>query len=300
MRQVAAAALLLGCARPAPPPERLPAAGSPGDDGRGLLATMSRGPASARELPGGDVGSRPAPREPAVRPPYRFDPTVVPHPVPAPYGDGYTIVEVERGGWIVGDVVGVPDAPADAPGCRAVGGAAVVYLDGVTRGRGPLGSGPQARSRLQLGGALELGGCGLAPRVQLVAPIGGSVKIANLDSLAHALRAAPVEGGDGAFRLELSPGSEAERTLDRPGWLRVVRDDVPADEAWILVEPHPYAAVIDRDGGFRLDDVVPGRYQLVVWTPPTTPGGAPTIRRQSIEVRGGRATRVTVRLSPSR
>ncbi|HEX9051992.1 MAG TPA: hypothetical protein VF841_15790 [Anaeromyxobacter sp.] len=52
--------------------------------------------------------------------------------------------------------------------------------------------------------------------------------------------------------------------------------------AYMLAPPHPYAAIVDKLGNFRIDDVPPGTYSLTAWHPrlgkrkatvTVTPGG---------------------------
>jgi hypothetical protein len=35
--------------------------------------------------------------------------------------------------------------------------------------------------------------------------------------------------------------------------------------AWIIVNEHPYYAITDRDGQFRLEDVPEGNYRIKAW-----------------------------------
>lgn len=37
--------------------------------------------------------------------------------------------------------------------------------------------------------------------------------------------------------------------------------------AYMLAPEHPYAAIVDKDGKFRIDDVPPGTYSLTAWHP---------------------------------
>jgi hypothetical protein len=68
-----------------------------------------------------------------------------------------------------------------------------------------------------------------------------------------------------------------------------------------VVPRHPYYAITDEDGKFRLDEVPPGRYRLVVWHEGVTgEGGAAVERRLTVTVRARRATPVAVDLGRAR
>jgi hypothetical protein len=294
---LALAALALGCGRRAEPRPvaQLPPAGSPRDDGRGLIARMSSRPTAPSDA--GPVASpRPTGEHAGARyADYVFTPKLegVPTGAPAPYRDGYEVITVEHGGSIAGSVRWSRAAPA-RPATRGCPGAAtaatdrvagaVVFLEDIARGRGHLARGSHLNRRLQLGGALELGPCGLAPRVQLAAPIGALLTIATRRGAAELearWASTPGEPAAAAEPFALVPGAASERMLERSGWLELRAGDAAA---WIVVEPHPYFALTSADGDFVLDRVPPGSYQLAVWLPPE--GGAPAqLRRQRVQVR---------------
>jgi plastocyanin len=57
--------------------------------------------------------------------------------------------------------------------------------------------------------------------------------------------------------------------FDRPGIVRVFCDIHSHMSAFILVFAHRYFAVTDDEGRYRLDDVPPGTYTVVVWNEST-------------------------------
>ena len=60
-------------------------------------------------------------------------------------------------------------------------------------------------------------------------------------------------------------GSRAARIARDPGMV-VVKCDVHAwMQAFIRVDPHPFHAVSDAEGRFRISDIPPGSYVLESW-----------------------------------
>mgnify|MGYP003487492129 FL=1 len=48
-------------------------------------------------------------------------------------------------------------------------------------------------------------------------------------------------------------------------------------ESWAMAVNNPYYAVTDDQGAFRIENVPPGTYQMVVWHPQAGPGVTRTI-----------------------
>ena len=53
--------------------------------------------------------------------------------------------------------------------------------------------------------------------------------------------------------------------FDQPGIVRVFCDIHSHMNAFILVFSHPFFAITDADGRYRLDNVPPGRYNVIAW-----------------------------------
>ena len=53
--------------------------------------------------------------------------------------------------------------------------------------------------------------------------------------------------------------------FDRPGIVRVFCDIHSHMNAFILVFSHPYFAITDTDGRYRIDSVPPGAYSVIAW-----------------------------------
>ncbi len=74
--------------------------------------------------------------------------------------------------------------------------------------------------------------------------------------------------------------------------------------AWALGFVHPYVALTDADGKFRMDDIPAGSYELVVWHAPVATGmkdgqlvlSAPVIVRRPVTIAADRATAVAIDL----
>jgi hypothetical protein len=252
-------------------------------------------------------------------------------PPPGPYGADYTAIEVQGGGSITGKITASPGArvprklaaakdvcPDEVPNAslltdengRVVG--AVVYLEDIKKGRALPQNQQYGGPRMQLGGVVVRHGCRLSPNVQVMAPLGAVLTVQNQDAGDHSLRAERWEHKtskwEQSFEVPLpARGSSAEVGVNREGFyvLRAKRGGDPA-VAWVVATPHPYYAVTDANGEFKLDEVPPGRYSLVVWHPPLITGVGPdgevtmtppVVERRKVKVTSGHAATVAVRLS---
>jgi plastocyanin len=66
-------------------------------------------------------------------------------------------------------------------------------------------------------------------------------------------------------------------TFERPGIVRVFCDIHSHMNAFILVFNHPFFALTDMDGRYRLDNVPPGTYNLVAWNEGVSSGPQPVV-----------------------
>jgi len=102
------------------------------------------------------------------------------------------------------------------------------------------------------------------PRV-LPVLVGKSVHFPNNDNTWH-----NVFSTSEAKKFDLSlypPGESRSVTFDKPGVVRILCNVHPNMEAYTLVKEHPYFAVPDRRGNYRLDAVPVGRFRIEVWHP---------------------------------
>ena len=81
-------------------------------------------------------------------------------------------------------------------------------------------------------------------------------------------------------------GKSKSVRFDRPGIVRVFCDIHSHMSAYILVFSHPYFAVVDAEGRYRIDNVPPGTYSLVAWHRGTT------TTSQSVTVPDGGSTEI--------
>ena len=60
-------------------------------------------------------------------------------------------------------------------------------------------------------------------------------------------------------------GSSKSVRFDRPGIVRVFCDIHSHMNAFVLVFSHPFFAITDAEGGYRIDNVPPGSYSVIAW-----------------------------------
>jgi hypothetical protein len=94
---------------------------------------------------------------------------------------------------------------------------------------------------------------------------GATVDFVSLQPVFHSLQAR----GASFFAIPFpAPDRVSRRTIDRPG---VVELSSGAGFYWmrgyLIVLDHPYIALTDMWGDFTLEEVPPGKYELVIWHP---------------------------------
>ncbi len=106
--------------------------------------------------------------------------------------------------------------------------------------------------------------CHYVPHV-VAAPVGSTLEVRNDDPILHNTHAR-YRHADG-FNIALPRKGQVVRVqLKRPGLLRVGCDAGHTwMRAWIAVFDHPYFAVTDTHGHFRIDGVPPGTWKVVMW-----------------------------------
>ena len=109
--------------------------------------------------------------------------------------------------------------------------------------------------------------CALEPRVQAVLA-GGTLNVKSADPLLHRTRILQAASGrtlDLVRQNDQGQVVPVQGVLARPGRIELRCDLHPWTRAWIQVFDHPYFAVTDDGGRFRIDGVPPGTYALRAW-----------------------------------
>ncbi len=108
---------------------------------------------------------------------------------------------------------------------------------------------------------LDNRGCRFVPHVSVLT-VGSTIEATNSDALLHTVHLY------GAVRANIAlpfKGLEVERMAARAGMI-VVKCDVHGwMQAFIRVDNHPFHAVTDPDGHFRIPDIPAGTYDLEIW-----------------------------------
>ena len=105
--------------------------------------------------------------------------------------------------------------------------------------------------------------CVYTPHVLLV-PAGTTVDIKNSDGILHNIHTYSEKNpafntAQPKFKTVIS------KTFTQPEMIRVTCDVHDWMTAWIVVQDHPYYALTDATGAFRLSNVPAGEYELKVW-----------------------------------
>jgi plastocyanin len=114
----------------------------------------------------------------------------------------------------------------------------------------------------------------------LIAQAGQKVLFRNSEDVLHNVRVTEASEQKPVFNVATVASGSYEHTFE-PGYYTVTCDIHPTMRASILVTATPYTATTGADGGFAIQNVKPGPYNLTVYA-----GAAPVIR--SIEVKSGR------------
>jgi hypothetical protein len=142
---------------------------------------------------------------------------------------------------------------------------------------------------------LDQVGCRYVPHVQ-AATVGTRLALLNSDAVFHNVNANRLDGPRTvpAFNLAMPfKGGKLPATLKNPGVLKLRCD---AGHTWmsayVAVFDHPYFAVTDAQGRFRIADLPAGEHTLELWHEPTAAGGAPSVTTQKVKIAEGKVTAI--------
>lgn len=218
-------------------------------------------------------------------------------------GDDYTVVKLENSGSIEGVVTyaGTPPKPEklEVTKDRAVCGKTPkldesLVVDPQSKGiknvvisLREVSSGKEW-SVPEEGISVDQHGCQFVPHVQVV-PVKQPLFILNSDGILHNIHTystanPPVNRAQPKFlkRVKL--------TFEKPEIVKLTCDVHNWMKAWIVVAEHPYYAVTDDQGHFKLDGIPAGSYTLQLWH--ETLGE----QTQSVVVKANETTKVTFTL----
>lgn len=105
-------------------------------------------------------------------------------------------------------------------------------------------------------------GCLFVPRVAVV-PVGGTVDFLNSDRLLHNLHSKSKENA--TFNRTQPHGRTVPVTFNKPEIVTITCDLHSWMRSWVVVAEHPFYAVTDQAGAFRIHNVPPGKYRLRMW-----------------------------------
>lgn len=111
---------------------------------------------------------------------------------------------------------------------------------------------------------LDQQGCIYTPHVMAVMK-NQKVLIKNSDATLHNIHSMAKENEQFNFAMP-KVVKEKETSFGKVEEPFYIKCDVhPWMKAWVLVQDHPYFAVTDEKGNFRIDDIPPGTYEVIAW-----------------------------------
>jgi plastocyanin len=105
-------------------------------------------------------------------------------------------------------------------------------------------------------------GCVFTPRV-LIVPVGGTVDFLNSDRLLHNLHSQSKDNP--SFNRTQPQNRTIPITFTKPELVAITCDLHSWMKSWVVVAEHPFYAVTDAAGAYRIANVPPGKYRLRMW-----------------------------------
>ena len=165
------------------------------------------------------------------------------------------------------------------------GGPALVWVDEITSGK-PVG---EIRRRTV---TIENGK--FVPEIQDV-PVGTTINIFTKDRADHS--ATFMRGGEQVAQVRTMDAGQvvpSETIASRAGVVEARMMNPPGAKAYIAAFDHPYHAVADESGAFRIDSLPPGTYTIKMWR-----AGMSEPESQRVVVGAGGAGQVTFGAPPA-
>ncbi len=107
--------------------------------------------------------------------------------------------------------------------------------------------------------------CWFEPHVQ-VAQVGATLEIVNSDRILHNIHTYLEPSKRTIFNLAQPVQNQVNQVVLKDDGVITVKCDIHNwMSAYIIVKKHPYFAVSDENGLFRIGNVPPGRYKLQAW-----------------------------------
>lgn len=139
----------------------------------------------------------------------------------------------------------------------------VVFLEGVAKGK--------PWQKPSEGFVVDQKKCTFVPYLQVV-PRGAELEIVNSDPVLHNIHTYELIGGARRTLFNIGQPIQGQRVTKtvKPRSGSVVRIECDAHNwmlGWIFVADSPYTVIVGEDGGFKIDDIPPGKYKLNAWHP---------------------------------
>jgi plastocyanin len=111
--------------------------------------------------------------------------------------------------------------------------------------------------------AIDQNGCRFVPRIQII-PAGANVDIVNSDGILHNIH---TWSKDNVAFNKAQPKFKKVMTekFDKPEIFRISCDVHSWMNGWLVIAGHPYYALSDNAGSFKIADVPAGTYTLEYW-----------------------------------
>ena len=165
-----------------------------------------------------------------------------------------SIVAVGRDASLCGDSIAVSETDANGSSLANV----LVWVDGITSGK-PL---PEVRRE-----TLTIEKCRFEPRVMAVVTK-STINVFSRDRVSHGPRFYREGSSDAIEEIRTVDAGQvvpSEKIASEPGIVEVHCVEHPFARAYIAVFDHPYFAVTDEHGAFKIDGLPPGTYNVKVW-----------------------------------